>query len=361
MTNQFNGKIKRLEIENFTCFSKATFDFSPDINVFIGENGTGKTHLLKVLYSGLLSLDDKIDKHPEQHINGVIGNRYHVLLKDNFNIRDFEKLRRRNNVPLKVAIESGEDLKFGINTHFVIDGSLPSERFHVLYIPPQEMLSWHKGFSSLYVNREVSFDKTYFDLSVALGLQPLRNSALEKAEELVKQLEQTINVKVSKKDDRFYIRFLKEKTEHEATVVAHGINKIAQLIYLINNGSLTNDTILFWDEPEANLNPKYITLITKFIQTLANAGVQVFVASHDYLLVHELSLLSEYKEEIKMEEQKVANVKFFGLYKGENGDTIIEQGNSMADLQNDAIIREFIAHDNREEALFRKSHTNILL
>ncbi|MEK7257758.1 MAG: AAA family ATPase, partial [Bacteroidota bacterium] len=50
MTDAFANKIKRLELENFTCFGKVGMDFSPGINVFIGENGTGKTHLLKVLY-----------------------------------------------------------------------------------------------------------------------------------------------------------------------------------------------------------------------------------------------------------------------------------------------------------------------
>ena len=50
MAEEFANKIKRLELENFTCFGKVAMDFSPGINVFIGENGTGKTHLLKVLY-----------------------------------------------------------------------------------------------------------------------------------------------------------------------------------------------------------------------------------------------------------------------------------------------------------------------
>ncbi|MBK9014263.1 MAG: AAA family ATPase [Saprospiraceae bacterium] len=53
MAEQFANKIKRLELENFTCFGKVAMDFSPGINVIIGENGTGKTHLLKVLYAAL--------------------------------------------------------------------------------------------------------------------------------------------------------------------------------------------------------------------------------------------------------------------------------------------------------------------
>ena len=42
--------IDRLELNNFTAFNALALDFSPKINVIIGENGTGKTHLLKAAY-----------------------------------------------------------------------------------------------------------------------------------------------------------------------------------------------------------------------------------------------------------------------------------------------------------------------
>ena len=42
--------LKSLQLRNFTVFPSAHFDFSPGINAFVGENGTGKTHLLKVAY-----------------------------------------------------------------------------------------------------------------------------------------------------------------------------------------------------------------------------------------------------------------------------------------------------------------------
>jgi recombinational DNA repair ATPase RecF len=45
--------ISQLILKNFTAFNHKgiTVDFSPKINVIIGENGTGKTHLLKAAYS----------------------------------------------------------------------------------------------------------------------------------------------------------------------------------------------------------------------------------------------------------------------------------------------------------------------
>ena len=43
--------IKSVKLENFTVFETIECEFTPGINVFIGENGTGKTHLLKALYA----------------------------------------------------------------------------------------------------------------------------------------------------------------------------------------------------------------------------------------------------------------------------------------------------------------------
>ncbi|WP_310604165.1 AAA family ATPase [Anaerosporobacter sp.] len=44
--------INYIKIKNFTVFKDTEINFSKDINVIIGENGTGKTHLLKLLYGG---------------------------------------------------------------------------------------------------------------------------------------------------------------------------------------------------------------------------------------------------------------------------------------------------------------------
>lgn len=46
-------KIRQLELENFRCFEQKTFEFSDQFNVFIGDNGTGKTTTLNALSTGL--------------------------------------------------------------------------------------------------------------------------------------------------------------------------------------------------------------------------------------------------------------------------------------------------------------------
>ena len=42
-------RIDRLEIENFKCFEKLSFDLNPHFTLFVGENGSGKTSVLEAL------------------------------------------------------------------------------------------------------------------------------------------------------------------------------------------------------------------------------------------------------------------------------------------------------------------------
>lgn len=51
--------IKKLKMENYTVFEAQQIEFCPGINILIGENGTGKTHILKVLYSACQSVSKK--------------------------------------------------------------------------------------------------------------------------------------------------------------------------------------------------------------------------------------------------------------------------------------------------------------
>ena len=43
--------LTRLELDYFTAFTNLKLDLSPGINVLVGGNGTGKTHLMKVCYA----------------------------------------------------------------------------------------------------------------------------------------------------------------------------------------------------------------------------------------------------------------------------------------------------------------------
>ena len=368
MAEDFKNKIQRLELENFTCFAKAEMDFSSGINVFIGENGTGKTHVLKVLNSFSCHLPaepraSNPDFPPLNSASTSLGIMQSDSLSESFKSFGSNLLRKES--PLfKVEFVSNNGIEVKYNLVKSENGLsyLPKltyseltqwwKELFPLFIPTNEMLSFYRGFVEGYEKRENYFDVSYYRLAKALAPLPLKEMP-QKMKNLIEDLEKFINGKVFQKNNSFHIEFDDEKKPQESVVIATGINKLAQMIYLIKNGSLTTETILFWDEPEVNLNPKYIKIIAKFLQTLAKNGVQIFVATHDYLLAHLLSLDAEYSQETA-----APPMKFFSFYKGEDG-TKIEAADTIAGLQHNALLDEYAAYYDLEQALFRKSMQNV--
>ena len=43
--------LTRLMLKNLTVFSDVDFEFAPGLNVIVGENGAGKSHVLKAAYT----------------------------------------------------------------------------------------------------------------------------------------------------------------------------------------------------------------------------------------------------------------------------------------------------------------------
>jgi predicted ATP-dependent endonuclease of OLD family len=49
--------IRNLKLKNFTAFKDLELNFSPKLNLIIGANASGKTHILKVIYASLNGLE----------------------------------------------------------------------------------------------------------------------------------------------------------------------------------------------------------------------------------------------------------------------------------------------------------------
>ena len=79
---------------------------------------------------------------------------------------------------------------------------------------------------------------------------------------------------------------------------AEGTRKLGLLWLLIQNETLLEGSILFWDEPETNLNPKLFGSVIEILLELQRMGVQIFIATHDYVILKELDLQKKKNDEI---------------------------------------------------------------
>ncbi|MBF0126165.1 MAG: ATP-binding protein [Magnetococcales bacterium] len=73
-------------------------------------------------------------------------------------------------------------------------------------------------------------------------------------------------------------------------LLAEGMRKLALIWLLIQNGTLQSGSVLFWDEPEANLNPALMGKVVEIILELHRQGVQVFLTTHNDVLLKEFDL-----------------------------------------------------------------------
>lgn len=89
--------------------------------------------------------------------------------------------------------------------------------------------------------------------------------------------------------------------------MAEGLRKFGTLQKLLANGSLTSQTTLFWDEPEANLNSALLRKLAAILGGLARQGFQIILATHSMSLLKEFHILSRQKD------VKPLPIKYFGL------------------------------------------------
>lgn len=204
------------------------------------------------------------------------------------------------------------------------------------YIPVKEMLANAPGFLSLYSAREVHFEGVYRDILLRANLPPLREPIDDASQQMLETLERVVGGKVTMKGEEFFLS--NERGDIEFTLLAEGWRKLGLLWRLIRNGTLREGSVLFWDEPEANLNPKMFRLVIEVLLKLQRAGVQVFFATHDYVILKELDLQMTEEDE----------VAFHALYRDEAGEIACSTTGRYLEIHPNAIDEAFIDLYDRE-------------
>jgi len=150
-------------------------------------------------------------------------------------------------------------------------------------------------------------------------------------------LQKAIDGKVSIKEEEFFLR--NKQGNLEFSLLAEGTRKLGLLWLLIQNGTLLQGSVLFWDEPETNLNPKLYGILMDILLELQRNGVQIFLATHDYVILKELDLR-------KKNSDKIA---FHSLFRDRDGGQIIcNTINSYLDIHPNTIAEAFADLYDRE-------------
>ncbi|MDR0881103.1 MAG: AAA family ATPase [Candidatus Adiutrix sp.] len=316
--------IKSLELKNFTAFKDLRIEFSPGINVIIGENGTGKTKLLNAAYAlcspcgiipvtvfpdhGHMAVASSFTKRLVDiflPLHGMLGHLYHV--------------GSDGEASLSVAVGPNAEFQamfLPMEPVVRIAGTFEKiMEIKPTLIPTKEVLSLMQGFERLYKQYQIQVDETYADICAWLGIPPLRSENMsETIKDSIKKIEVVCGGRFV--FDGIKVSFFANGHEYSVNSIAEGFRKFGALSRLLENGVIEPGVRgpLFWDEPDSNLNPALMKLLVQILLELSRNGQQIILATHDYVLLKWFDLL--------MDKGKEDHVRYHSLYRDKNSKEI---------------------------------------
>ena len=169
-------KIKKLTLNNFMAFTNAEIDWSDNINIICGENSTGKTTLLKVMYSLLKPLSNEnrenLTKEMEEQL--FVKKIQGIFRPDEMKIgRLVSRKQGSNRTNFSVDLEKKQKITVGFGNRqenhadVLIDQGEKTKKYDVIYIPTKEMISTVEHFVSLYDEYHIDFEDLERKLSLS--------------------------------------------------------------------------------------------------------------------------------------------------------------------------------------------------
>lgn len=340
--------IRKISLSNFTTFQNASIEFCKGINVLIGKNGTGKTHLMKVGYAALKS---EVNFHLE---NGGEARFLEDLSHAFFAKKDLSKGYTRLCSRVQGATHTKVEVELYNNATWTADftskktdnpksartGKVFKDYNHQapIFIPAKEILSIAKGLAALYEAGQLRIDGTIADLETRLGpdliLGRPENTELSS---LKADLQKVIGGAIKRDANGTYYVAAPRKANFEIDLVAEGHRKLACLGFLLGNGMLKQGATIFWDEPDANLNPELIRLVVPILFKMAEAGFQIVLATHSLFLLKEINGYYENNKSTSGE------LLFTSLTAFSGNSMIVEQNEDLLELEHIATLDAEIA------------------
>lgn len=293
--------LKTLTLLNFSVFDQpnTSISWSPGLNVIIGENGTGKSQLMKLTYSlsWVSAQQKKSVRQTKDELQRRIADKLVATCRPEYLGRLVSRKASRNRCDVSVQFSGNPKasfrFSFATNSRTEVKIEAQPESYidsPPIFIPTREMLSIFPGFTSVYEDQHLEFEETYYDVAKALNANARKKHSAS-VQALIEKIEGLLEGHVKLESGRFYLLPNKAgQGKIEMPLVAEGLRKLAMLAYLLINGSLRNRGTLFWDEPETNLNPKLMVVTAEALIALAQQGYQVIIATHSLFLLRELTI-----------------------------------------------------------------------
>lgn len=292
--------INAISLDNFGPTMNLRWSSLSTINLIIGGNGSGKTFLLKAIYSSIRTLEEYKRGQEQRNAAEILADKLYWTFQQD-KIGDLVR-KSQSSLTCELTVDQRNfSFSFGKDTtkHIAtIENHVPPREANSIFLPPKEVLSLqHIILKSREQDKDFGFDDTYYELAKALtyGTTAGRNYAEFSQSRM--QLETILDGKIEFDAISRTWQFKNKKNQKfQIGVTAEGIKKIAILDTLLGNRYLSPESIVFIDEPESALHPTAIEQLLEIISILAAKGIQFFIASHSYFVIKKLYLLAQEKQ-----------------------------------------------------------------
>lgn len=289
--------IKDFDLENYGPIISSHGKNLGQINLILGKNSTGKTFLLKALYSAIRSHEESNRGKNNQEFSDVLSDKLYWTFQTD-KIGDIVTKGEGKKLSVSISLDDNSSLgfSFGKDTTVkvsTIHNNLTKRESNSIFLPPKEVLSLidviHK---SAVIDKLFGFDATYVDLITALKIPTQKGRNSDAFVSSRKQLENMFSGKVEFDNKSQSWIYKKGNSKYSMMATAEGVKKVAILDTLLGNRYLDKDSIVFIDEPESALHPTAIVQLLDIISVLAKAGIQFFFATHSYYVIKKLVLIA---------------------------------------------------------------------
>ena len=291
--------LNRIELKNFGPLSELKWGNLGSINLIVGGNGTGKTFLLKAVYSAMRTLEEyKRGDERRTATEILVEKLYWIFQPDKIGdlvtkgtdgaLSSTVQLDQRNFV-----YSFGKDTTKQISS---LENHVPPRSSNSIFLPAKEVLSLHQIIlKSREQDKAFGFDDTYLDLARALRQSTKKGKNYVEFAQSRQSLEDIFGGRVEYDETSDRWQFKKGNQKFPIGVTSEGIKKLAILDTLLGNRYLDTKSIVFIDEPESALHPVAVSQLLDIVAVLAECGIQFFLASHSYFVVKKLYLIAQEK------------------------------------------------------------------
>lgn len=347
VSTQENVFFDAISFDNLASFKHFAWPSIARLNVIVGANDTGKSHLLKLLYVLARSVQEftaRIESDRPPWVEVLAEKLVWTFQPPGSRLGELVR-REVNGEPLNiVATLCNETYSFGVRRSAgraasdimnVTEDIRPQPGLRALFIPPKEVLTSLDAIAAVREQlKRFGFDDTYYDLVVALRGEPIQVELPAEFQRVLSNLEELLTGHIETERGRFV--FKRAGEQFDMPQVAEGIKKIGIFTRLIQNGSLRRNSILFIDEPETNLHPRAARALVRMLYDLSQAGVQIYIATHSYFVLKQFELIAR-KHETPVQlcclsrEGGAITSSFFDLQDGMPENGIVEESLSLYD------------------------------